>query len=75
MIPLCVHVAQRRAAQERLCAAMARWLDNQQHWTALDDDAIVLETRAIDGTGEFHITAGMIRRATGQKNLQPEDNR
>lgn len=47
-------------ARRRLCAAMAQWLENQQHWTDLPDDAVVL---AASGEGAFCITAGMIREA------------
>ena len=55
----------RYEAMRALCAAMAQWLANQQHWTDLPDYHVVLESRATDGTAEFRITAGMIRAAVG----------
>lgn len=50
------------SARGRLCAAMAQWLANQQHWTDLPDHHPMLGSRATDG-GDFVITAGMIREA------------
>lgn len=54
----------RYEAMHALCTAMAQWLANQQHWTELPDNHVVLESRATDGTTEYRITAGMIREAS-----------
>lgn len=54
--------ARRCIAMLELSEAMAQWLANQQHWTDLPDDHVVLESRSTDGS-DFRITAGMIREA------------
>ena len=57
-------------AMASLCDAMAVWLAGQQHWTAIPDDAVVMESRSTDGTDAFRITAGMIRRTQATRRIQ-----